>query len=47
MLNRLINGTTHKEDYLLLMNDIVHRNDVEQEIKDDVQEFLDFQKEME
>ena len=47
MLNRLINETTHKEDYLLLMNDIVHRNDVEQEIKDDVQEFLDFQKEME
>ena len=47
MLNRLINGTTRKEDYLLLMNDIVHRNDVEQEIKDDVQEFLDFQKEME
>ena len=47
MLNRLINGTTHKEEYLLLMNAIIHRNDVEQEIKDDVQEFLDFQKEME
>ena len=47
MLNRLINGTTHKEEYLLLMNDIIHRNDVEQEIKDDVQEFLDFQKGME
>ena len=47
MINRLINGTTHKEEYLLLMNAIIHRNDVEQEIKDDAQEFLDFQKEME
>lgn len=46
MLNRLINGDQEKK-YLLLMEEILDRNDVEQIIKEDVQEFLDFQKEME
>lgn len=46
MLNRLMNGN-QDEKYLFLMKAILDRNDVEQIIKEDVQEFLDFQKEME
>lgn len=44
MLNRLINGN-QDEKYLFLMKAILDRNDVEQAIKEDVQEFLNYQEE--
>ena len=43
MLNRCINGKFAKEEYLTLMKDIADREDIEIEIRNSAQEFVDYQ----
>lgn len=40
MLNRIINGSENKKDYIELMNDIINRNDVEDEIRNQARAFV-------
>lgn len=40
MLNRIINGSDNNAEYINLMNSILERKDVENEIKNSVKEFL-------
>ena len=40
MLNRIINGSENKKDYIELMNDIINRNDVEDEIRNQARAFM-------
>ncbi len=40
MLNRIKNGSENKKDYIELMNDIINRNDVEDEIKNQARAFV-------
>lgn len=40
MLNRIINGSENKNDYIEIMNDIVDCSDVEEEIKNQARAFL-------
>jgi hypothetical protein len=40
MLNRIINGSENKEDYIELMNDIIDCNDVEDEIRNQARAFV-------
>lgn len=44
MLNRCINGNPRKNEYIHLLEEIANRNDIEKEIKNSAQEFIDFQK---
>lgn len=44
MLNRCLNGNSRKNEYINLLEEIANRNDVEKEIRNSAQEFLDFQK---
>ena len=43
MLNRCINGSDHKDEYINILMEIADREDVEKEIRDSAQEFVDFQ----
>ena len=43
MLNRCINGKFAKEEYLTLMKNIANREDIEIEIRNSAQEFVDYQ----
>ncbi|MCH5195185.1 MAG: hypothetical protein J1F28_00640 [Oscillospiraceae bacterium] len=43
MFNRCINATSKKDEYLSLMKEIVNREDIEKEIRNSAQEFVDFQ----
>lgn len=40
MLNRVMNGSNNKENYITIMNEIINSSNVEEEIKDEVREFL-------
>ena len=40
MLNRIINGSGNNAEYINLMNSILERKDVEDEIKNSIKEFL-------
>lgn len=40
MLNRIINGSENIKDYIELMNDIINRNDVEDEIRNQARAFV-------
>ena len=40
MLNRIINGSDNHAEYINLMNSILERKDVEDEIKNSIKEFL-------
>ena len=40
MLNRIINGSENKKDYIELMNDIAECNDVEDEIRNQARAFM-------
>lgn len=44
MLNRCINGNSAKNEYISLLKEIADRNDIEKEIRNSAQEFIDFQK---
>lgn len=44
MLNRCINASDHKDEYISILMEIVNRNDVEKAIRDSAQEFVEFQK---
>lgn len=41
MLNRVMNGSENKNDYLKIMKEVTERSDVEEEIKNSVSEFMD------
>lgn len=43
MLNRCINVSSKKDEYMSLMKEIADREDIEKEIRTSAQEFLDFQ----
>ena len=43
MLNRCINGSPEKNEYLSLMKEIAERMDIETEIRESAKDFLDFQ----
>lgn len=40
MLNRVMNGSENKDNYIAIMNEIINSSNVEEEIKDEVREFL-------
>lgn len=40
MLNRIINGSENKEDYIKIMKDIINRTDIEDEIKNQAIAFI-------
>lgn len=41
MLNRVINGSENKNDYLEIMKEITERSDIEEVIKNSASEFMD------
>ena len=41
MLNRVMNGSNNKDNYIAIMNEIINSSSVEEEIKNEVREFLD------
>lgn len=43
MLNRCINISPKKDEYLSIMKEIADREDIEEEIRNSAQEFLDYQ----
>ncbi len=43
MLNRCINGNSQKNEYINLLKEISNSNDIEKEIRNSAQEFLDLQ----
>lgn len=43
MLNRCINISSKKDEYLSIMKEIADREDIEEEIRNSAQEFLDYQ----
>jgi hypothetical protein len=40
MLNRVMNGSENKDNYIAILNEIINSSNVEEEIKDEVREFL-------
>lgn len=44
MSNRCINVGEHTEEFLAILNEITNRTDVDKEIKDRAQDYIDFQK---
>ena len=45
MMNRLINGGGDREFYMALLKKVTERTDIEKEIRDVAQEYIDFQNE--
>ena len=45
MMNRLINGGSDREYYMALLKEVTERTDIEKEIRDVAQEYIDFQNE--
>ncbi|MDO4944531.1 MAG: hypothetical protein Q4E74_04925 [Ruminococcus sp.] len=43
MLNRIINGSDSKDEYIALLKEVSERADIEEEIKNSAQEFIDYQ----
>lgn len=41
MLNRVMNGSNDKDSYIAIMKEIINSSSVEEEIKNEVREFLD------
>lgn len=44
MLNRCINGNSRKDEYIILLKEIANNKDIEKEIRNSAQEFIEFQK---
>ena len=43
MLNRCINGSANKDEYIALLKEISERTDIEKEIRDSAEDFYKFQ----
>lgn len=44
MLNRCINASDHRDEYINILTEVANREDVEKMIRDSAQEFVDFHK---